>query len=79
MLQTQIGHRLFEENGRDNTKINLAEAKRTYNIVPLLLIFFYHFVVDVYLRLGFRPDLLARIESHRRREEQQERFRAAHW
>src|SRR5262249_16866731 len=40
-FQTRVGHGVFE-GGVDDTEKNLAEFKRTWNPVPLVLIFYYH-------------------------------------
>ncbi|MBN7548405.1 DUF962 domain-containing protein [Mycobacteroides abscessus] len=53
VAQLRVGHALFE-GGRDDTELNLREFKRTHNPIPLLLVFFYHYV-DVAFRAGYRP------------------------
>lgn len=63
VAQTQIGHRFFEPEGRDDTARNLKEFAETKNPIPLLLIFYYH-LVGVALLLGYRPKMRELIEDH---------------
>lgn len=67
IAQTQIAHRHFEPESRDDTELNLSEFSRTLNPVPLLLVFFYH-VVEVVLAAGYRPSLRRTIEYWRDEE-----------
>ncbi len=53
--QIFVGHRVFEQ-GRDDTKRNLAELRQTKNPIPTLLVFFYH-LVELALALGYKPAL----------------------
>lgn len=43
LIQTKIGHG-FEPQGHDDTQINIAELKKSKNPIPILLIFYYHWV-----------------------------------
>eukprot|EP01063_Lacrimia_lanifica_P008305 TRINITY_DN15374_c0_g1_i1.p1 TRINITY_DN15374_c0_g1~~TRINITY_DN15374_c0_g1_i1.p1 ORF type:complete len:217 (+),score=87.30 TRINITY_DN15374_c0_g1_i1:61-711(+) len=67
LVQTQIGHRFFEPQGRDDTRDNLAEfGKRGYNPVPLLLVYFYH-TVDLLFISGYGAEQLKVVESYKRK------------
>ncbi|WP_206509261.1 hypothetical protein C5142_19820 [Rhodococcus sp. BGS-1C] len=65
-IQLVLGHRIGE-NGRDDTARNLSCASMSKNPVPILLIFFYHFV-EVALIAGYRPTVRARVDDATRRE-----------
>jgi uncharacterized membrane protein YGL010W len=64
--QVLIGHRIFEE-GRDDTEKNLAELRRTKNPIPILLVFYYH-LVELFLAVGYRPQLKRDIAIFTERE-----------
>ncbi len=66
-VQVAIGHGIFER-GRDDTRLNLAELRKSWNPVPLLLVPYYH-LVEVLLAAGYRPALRREIDEHARREE----------
>jgi uncharacterized membrane protein YGL010W len=64
LFQTQIGHGVFE--GRDDTALNLSDFVNSKDVVPLLLIFYYHWV-EAILLTGYRPLLandIAYFERH---------------
>jgi uncharacterized membrane protein YGL010W len=63
VFQTQVGHNVFEK-GIDDTKMNLAELRRTKNPIPILLVFYYH-AVELLFALGYRPALRRAMESFR--------------
>ena len=63
-LQTKLGHGRFEIDGRDDTERNLAEVRKTWNPLPLFLIFYYH-LVEVFFALGYRPKLQATMRGFR--------------
>lgn len=65
VFQTRVGH-AFEEGGRDDTALNMAEFKRSRNPIPLLLIFYYHWV-EVFLWFGYAPDVRAEVQRSRER------------
>ena len=67
MIQTQIGHKLFEPGQRDDTEKNIKEFLATKNPIPLALIFYYH-MVELWLLLGVQPALKQEIEGHMQRE-----------
>ena len=56
IAQTQLGHRFFEPDSRDDTAKNLAELKRSKNPIPILLIFFYH-MAELFFAASYRPTL----------------------
>jgi len=60
-VQVRVGHGVFEE-GRDDTRQNLAELRSTKNPIPILLVFYYH-LVEIALVLGYRPQLRREIEA----------------
>jgi uncharacterized membrane protein YGL010W len=63
VIQTQVGHNVFEE-GVDDTEMNISELARTKNPVPILLVFYYH-VVELLFALGYRPSLRKQMEQYR--------------
>lgn len=63
IIQTQVGHKCFEIEGRDDTERNIKEFLQTKNPIPLLLIFYYH-MVELLLLLGYRPKLKEEILFH---------------
>jgi uncharacterized membrane protein YGL010W len=64
LIQTKIGHRFFEPLGRDDTNKNLSEFASSKNVVPLLLIFYYHWVELLFL-IGYKPELKQEIMEYR--------------
>jgi uncharacterized membrane protein YGL010W len=64
LVQTQIGHKKFEPEGRDDTEKNVVEFQKTGRPIPLLLIFYYHWV-EVFFMLGYKPELKSRVEFFR--------------
>eukprot|EP00389_Voromonas_pontica_P001203 GDKH01001794.1.p1 GENE.GDKH01001794.1~~GDKH01001794.1.p1 ORF type:complete len:197 (+),score=17.75 GDKH01001794.1:193-783(+) len=66
-VQRRIGHGVFEPEGRDDTYLNVKEARESGSYFPLLLIFFYH-LVDGALRLGYRPELRKEIAALTKKE-----------
>lgn len=67
-IQTEIGHKVFEENGRDDTEKNINELLETKNPIPFLLVFYYH-VLNLLLLFGYRPKLKEEIEIHLKEEQ----------
>lgn len=65
-VQTRIGHDVFEA-GIDDTAMNLAEVRRTWNPIPLVLVFYYH-ALELLFAAGYRPALAAAMEHHREAE-----------
>jgi uncharacterized membrane protein YGL010W len=65
-LQVGVGHRIFEE-GRDDTSKTLAELRRTFSPIPILLVFYYH-LVELFLAAGYRPRLARDIAAFTERE-----------
>lgn len=53
-IQTRIGHAKFEPQGRDDTELNLTEFAHTGRVVPILLIFYYHWVELAFI-CGYNP------------------------
>lgn len=64
LIQTQIGHKKFEPEGRDDTEKNMVEFQKTGHPIPLLLIFYYHWV-EVFFMFGYKPELKSRVEFFR--------------
>lgn len=64
VVQTQVGHRVFEDEGRDDTEINIKEFRETLNPIPLVLIFFYH-AMEVAMLLGYKKESYNRILGYR--------------
>ncbi len=67
LVQTKLGHAL-EEECRDDTQKNIAEFKQTKNPVPLLLIFFYHWV-ELFFLFGYKPELKQEVDRAQRDHE----------
>ncbi len=67
LFQTRVGHAL-ETGGRDDTKKNMAEFKKTKNPIPLLLIFWYHWV-EVFFLLGYKPELKREVDAAQHAQE----------
>jgi uncharacterized membrane protein YGL010W len=67
LVQTKLGHSL-EEGRRDDTPKNMTEFKRSKNPIPLLLIFFYHWV-EVLFFFGFKPDVKREVDRFQRDHE----------
>lgn len=67
LAQTMIAHKYFEPNGRDDTEKNVNEFKQTKNPVPLLLIFYYHWV-ELFFLCGFFLDLNQQVEKAKQNE-----------
>ena len=63
VVQTRVGHS-FEPRGRDDTHINMAEFRRTMNPVPLVLIFYYHWV-EIFFAFGYAKDAHAEMAAAR--------------
>ncbi|MGB3773120.1 MAG: hypothetical protein WBA00_18440 [Rhodococcus sp. (in: high G+C Gram-positive bacteria)] len=64
--QLVVGHRIGER-GLDDTSMNLFCARSDRNVVPLLLVFYYH-VVELAFMAGYRPDVRAQVDAVTRRE-----------
>jgi uncharacterized membrane protein YGL010W len=68
LFQTKVGHSL-EAKGRDDTKQNMDAFKKSKNPIPLLLIFFYHWV-ELFFLLGYKPDVRREVDRFQRDHEQ---------
>lgn len=66
-IQMGLGHSRLEPGTEVEGGLNFEEFFRTRNPIPLLLIFFYH-VVEIVLRLGYRPQLKDTIARHMQAE-----------
>jgi len=63
LVQTQVGHKLFEADARDDTEENITAFRLSKNPIPLLLIFHYH-MIELLMMLGYRPKLRNEIDHY---------------
>lgn len=64
----------FEANARDDTNKNIKEFYATRNVIPLLLIFYYH-VVELVLMSGYKPELAKEIQHFTQKEKTSEYYK----
>ena len=71
LFQTKIGHGIFEK-GVDDTTRNIDEFKKNKDPIPMILIFYYHFL-QILFSFGYRTDLFTQMKNYRNLEMEKNR------